>query len=143
MPRNDSEINNNDSTACAGSCGPHARGALAWALVAAALLIASALVIESTELAREWQLLIVLIPMVPFAGMLVAQVRVSRSLDEMQRRVQLEALGLCVVLASGACVLLGQLQKIDVLGEINLSMAMVVIVAAYAGSYALVSRRYR
>jgi len=61
----------------------------------------------------------------------------------MQRMVQLEALGLCVVLASAICVLLGQLQKIDVLGEINLSLAMVVIVASYASSYALVSRRYR
>jgi len=79
MSQSNSETNN--SAVCAGSCRPHTRSALAWALVAAALLIVSALVIESTELALVWQILIVLIPMVPFAGMLVAQVRVSRSLD--------------------------------------------------------------
>jgi hypothetical protein len=142
MNSHDIEIDNDSTPIRCESCPQGTKGVLVWSLAAAALLIGATWVNESFDLAQSFKLLIALSPMVPFVGMLVLMVRMSRRLDEMQRRVQLEALGLCVVLASGTCVLIGQLQRIDVLGEINMSMAMVAIVAAYAMSYAFVARRY-
>lgn len=123
-------------------CAAGSRGVIAWSLAAAALLIGATWANETFDLSTSAKLAVALTPMIPFVGMLILMVRVSHRLDEMQRRVQLESLGLCVVLASGTSVLIGQLQRIDLVGEINMSMAMVAIVAAYALSYAFVVRRY-
>lgn len=124
-------------------CCAIGRGAvLAWSLIAAAALIGSSLLLVWREWGVWWGVLIALAPLVPFIGMFIALRRWLDGLDEMQRQIQLQALALCVLLASVVCVAGGQLQKLGVLGELDLSMGWVVIVGSYIVSYLLVRTRY-
>jgi len=125
------------------SCATRSRAVLGWSIVAALALIASSLLLVSREWGIGLALVIALAPVAPFVGMFFAIRRSMECFDELQRKMQLEALALCVVLASVVCVVIGQLQKIDVIGEQDLSMAMVAIVMSYIVSVLIVRVRYR
>jgi hypothetical protein len=63
-----------------------------WAAVAVAAAFASRLWLKSDELAGPLRVLVAWLPLVPAALYLRTIFRWARSLDEMQRRLQLEAL---------------------------------------------------
>jgi len=125
-----------------GSCATRTRAVLFWSIVAALALIASSLLLVSREWGIGLALVIALAPVAPFVGMFLAIRRSMKRLDEMQRRMQLEALALCVVLASVVCVVVGQLQKIGVIGEQDLSMGWVAIAMSYIVSFLIVRTKY-
>ncbi len=125
------------------SCRQRSRAVLAWSLLAAGALIVSSMLIVSREWGTGLGLVIALAPVLPFVGMFFALRRSMALLDEMQRKMQLEALALCVVLASVICVVVGQLQKLGIASELDLSMGWVAIAGSYIAAYLLVKARYR
>ena len=124
------------------SCRRRSGAVLAWSLVAAGALIGSTLLLVAREWGPGLGLVIALAPVAPFVGMFFALRRSMAALDEMQRKIQLEALALCVVLASVVCVVVGQLQKLGIGEELDLSMGWVAIAGSYIVSYLLVKARY-
>ncbi len=125
------------------SCRQRSRAVLAWSLVAAGALIASSALLVSREWGTGLGLVIALAPVLPFVGMFFALRRSMALLDEMQKKIQLEALARCVVLASVICVVIGQLQKLGIGSGLDLSMGWVAIAGSYIASYLLVRSRYR
>jgi hypothetical protein len=62
-------------------------------LVYAALLVGSIEILQRTALPGPWRTVIALSPMLAFAAACHVVLRQLRRMDEMQRRIQLEALG--------------------------------------------------
>jgi hypothetical protein len=78
----------------------------AWALV---YLVTRAL-LDSGQLPDGWRVVVALAPMVPFAFFLAFFLAGIRSMDELQRRIQLEALAIAFPLAILLFMLLGLLE---------------------------------
>lgn len=57
-------------------------------------LTTSVAVLATTTLEAGWRTIVALLPMVPAAGVAISVMRQVRSMDELQRRIQLEALAL-------------------------------------------------
>jgi uncharacterized membrane protein (GlpM family) len=127
------------SIAC---CHGRSRGALAWSLIAACAMIASPLVLRAREWPEPARVAIALVPIVPLIGMFAAIVAASRRMDELQRRIQFEALAIAVVLSCVLSFMLGQLQRIDLVRTFDLGVAWAILAFTYAGAYAFVARRY-
>ncbi len=124
------------------SCRSRGRAVLVWSIVAALAIIGSSALLVWREWSLGAGLLIALAPVAPFIGMFIALRRSMGRLDEMQRTIQLEALALCVALASVVSVVVGQLQKLEIVGELDLSMGWVVIAGSYIAAYLFVKSRY-
>lgn len=75
-------------------CGPQPRRArlLLMALLAAAALISAAVVLKFPVLSRPWRLVVALLPVPAYAYFLVSQIEAVRRTDELQQRIELEAL---------------------------------------------------
>lgn len=124
---------------CPGRRGPP----LAWALAAAISMIAAAMVIKFTDISGAAELAVALFPVPILAGMYWAIFRVVQSVDEMQRKMKLEALGLTVIGSSLIFFIIGQLERIEVYEPGNFSDAWIIITFTYIAAYGLVSLRYR
>lgn len=118
-----------------------------WPLIAAIAFILT--VLASTVLLKAWawsgpaEIAIALLPVAPLMLMFGAMVRCIRKLDELEQRIQLEALAIAVIVSSLICFTVGQLQRVDAVGPTKLSEAWVVLSLAYLGAVVLVKRKYR
>ncbi len=124
---------------CPGKRGP----TLAWALAAAISMIAAALILKLTDISGAAELAVALFPVPILAGMYWAIFRVVQSVDEMQRKMKLEALGLTVIGSSLIFFIIGQLERIEVYEPGNFSDAWIIITFTYIAAFGLVSLRYR
>ncbi len=80
--------------------------ALTWVIV---YLLTRAL-LDSNQLPQGWRVIVALAPMLPFAFFLLFILASIHSMDELQRRIQLEALAIAFPLAILLFMLLGLLQ---------------------------------
>jgi hypothetical protein len=79
---------------------------LTWVLV---YLLTRGL-LESNQLSEGWRIVVALAPMIPFAFFLAFIMAGLRSMDELQRRIQLEALAIAFPLTILLFMLLGLLE---------------------------------
>jgi hypothetical protein len=79
---------------------------LTWVLV---YLLTRGL-LESNQLPDGWRIIVAVAPMIPFAFFLAFIMTGIRSMDELQRRIQLEALAIAFPLAILLFMLLGLLE---------------------------------
>lgn len=89
---------------------------------------------------------IALAPMVPIAWAFLVMVRYVRSLDELQQRLELQALGLATavtMLLQFAGVMLQQAGVIDIPGRTAMLLALAVVATAYGVCRIVLTRRYR
>lgn len=116
-------------------------------LLAAIAFILTTFVSTALLKAREWpetlELAIALLPALPLVAMFAAVIRCVRTLDELEQRIQLEALAVAVVFSALVCFVVGQLQSVDAVGEVRLTSVWVLLSLAYLGAVLLVRRRYR
>lgn len=119
-------------------------------LQAAAILLPIAvigayLVLELPGLAIPVRVLIAAVPLTAFALFIVAEARALRFADELQRRMQLEALAVAYPAAILLVYALGLLERAGVLvpGFTNLRDVWPLTVVPYVLGIALAQRRYR
>jgi len=124
---------------CPGRRGP----TLAWSLAAAISMIAAAMILKFTDISGAAELAVAMSPVPILAGMYWAIFRVVQSVDEMQRKMKLEALGLTVIGSSLIFFTIGQLERIEVYQPGNFGDAWLIITFTYMAAYGLVSLRYR
>ncbi len=107
-----------------------------------AVLIATLIGLRALGDDSPWRYLVAPLPVLPAIGLMVALVRYLRDIDELQRRIQLEAIGM----AFGATALItfcyGFLQNVGFppLDAIWIGPAMVVL---WGMTSALATRRYQ
>ena len=113
-------------------------GALA---VYALMLVGSISLLQHVDVARPWRDLLALSPMVPAAAVAWIVLRELRRMDELQRRVQLEALGFSF---AGTAILTFSYGFLEGLGYPRLSMFSVwpILAVLWAVGLVLARRRY-
>jgi hypothetical protein len=101
--------------------------------------------LERTQMATSLRVLIALVPVPATAALLFALVRSIRKLDELQVRIQLEALAVAYPLAMLLLMTLGLLQLAVVLSPHDWSYRHVwpFLAIFYVAGLALANRRYR
>jgi len=125
-------------------CGRGGRSVLIASGVLLVVMVAQSLLLKYAGPWQPWaEITIAMAPVAAFAVMFWTMWRHVRELDEMQRRMQLEALGLTVIVASLICITIGQLQKIGVLEKTMLDDAWAIIAFTYVGAMLLTKLRYR
>ena len=115
---------------------------VATLLVYGAMLVGSIELLTHVDVARPWRDLIALSPMVPAAAMAWIVLRELRRMDELQRRIQLEALGFSF---AGTAILTFGYGFLEGLGYPRLSMFTVwpVLAVLWVAGLVLARRRYR
>jgi hypothetical protein len=93
---------------------------------------------------QPWlRLLILLVPTIPFALLAWLIVRTVRTLDEMQRRIHLEAVTFAFLAGMFATFVIGQLQRAGcAVPDLNWGFVWPVQMLLLAVSYLIVFRRY-
>jgi hypothetical protein len=111
-------------------------------VVYGAMLVGSIEVLTHVDVARPWRDLIALSPMVPAAATAWIVLRELRRMDELQRRIQLEAIGFAF---AGAAILTFSYGFLEGLGYPRLSMFTVwpMLAVLWLVGLALARRRYR
>ena len=125
-------------------CGRRSVPMLVTALLAAAALLGSAVVLRLTELTPPARLAVALTPLPFYIALFVVAVRVTRRLDELKQRIQLEALAFAVVgmLLSTLCY--GMLLMADVgVAALDWEWVWVITVVFYITGHLIAWRRYR
>lgn len=119
---------------------------VATALFVASMLLASWL-LKYFEPSVPVRLALVLLPVPPVALLIFGNVRWLRSLDELQRRIQLEAVGFAFPAGIVGAFTLDYLRAAGFLPEWILRRAwtvmLVLYVASYLIGYLISNRRYR
>jgi 4-hydroxybenzoate polyprenyltransferase len=89
-------------------------------------------------------LLLTVAAAIAFVGFVLAELRAVRLLDELQQRIQLEALAFAFPASVGVVMLLGLLQRFQELPAADLSYRHVwpVMIFLYVSGLALARRRY-
>ena len=107
-----------------------------------ATLVGSIEVLKHVDVARPWRDLIALSPMVAAAATAWIVLRELRRMDELQRRIQLEALGFSF---AGTAILTFSYGFLEGLGYPRLSMFTVwpILAVLWVVGLALARRRYR
>jgi len=112
------------------------------AMIAYAVILPLSIVLIEAYPTTPWRVAFALAPVLPIALVLRAVLRGVARMDELQRRIQFEAL---VMAVSGAIVLTfayGALQNVG-LPALNLMVVTPLLVALWGGALTLASRRYR
>ena len=111
-------------------------------VVYGAMLVGSIELLTHVDVARPWRDLIALCPMLPAAAMAWIVLRELRRMDELQRRIQLEALGFSF---AGTAILTFSYGFLEGLGYPRLSMFTVwpILAVLWVVGLALAHRRYR
>lgn len=114
---------------------------LGLAIIAYGLCLWLALAVMKSVPGSAWRYVLVLLPMLPAAGIAAAVMRQIRRMDELQRRIQLEALAFGF--AGTAFLTLGY-GFLELAGLPSLSMFVVwpLMAALWVLGLALASRRY-
>ena len=106
--------------------------------------VAARLMLEQPDLSAGMRALLAFGPTLPFAGFLVGAVRLARESDEMERRVQVEALasafGLTVLLV--ATLALAQRAGFAKYEDFSYVHLLPMLVVFYVGGITLARRRY-
>ena len=116
---------------------------LTAALVVYGLLLAGSIqLLTHVDVARPWRDVIALSPMIPAAAMAWVILRELRRMDELQRRIQLEALG---VSFAGTAILTFSYGFLEGLGYPRLSMFTVwpLLAVLWIVGLVLARRRYQ
>jgi Na+/melibiose symporter-like transporter len=125
---------------------PRSRSWGSITLVAAAILVyfAARAVLEKTTFGSTTSLLVALAPLPLLLGVLWNMVRSAADLDEMQRRIQLEALAIAYMLGITLLMTLGLLELAIPLAKADWSYRHVwqLMCVFYFGGLAVASRRY-
>ena len=125
-------------------CGRRNVLMLAAAMLAAVALMGSAVVLILTELSPPARVAVALIPLPFYIALFVVAVRVTRQLDELKQRIQLEALAFAVIgmLLSTACY--GMMLAADVgVPALHWEWVWVITVVFYIAGNLIAWRRYR
>jgi len=104
------------------------------------------LILENTALAGPLRILVALVPVPFFVYFLLTEIRYMRNLDELQRRIQLEALAIAFPVVLLLLMTLGLLQVAGVaISQENWSYRHIWFLAllAYGLSVKTAERRYR
>ena len=106
------------------------------------MLIGSIELLTHVDVARPWRDLVALSPMLPAAAMAWVILRELRRMDELQRRIQLEALGFSF---AGTAILTFSYGFLEGLGYPKLSMFTVwpILAVLWIVGLALARRRYQ
>lgn len=125
-------------------CARRSLGLLVTALLAAAALIGSASVLKFTELTPFMRVAVAMIPLPFYIALFVMAVKVTRRLDELKQRIQLEALAFAVIgmLLSTLCY--GLLLTADVgVPTLKWEWIWVITTVFYMMGHLIAWRRYR
>ena len=125
-------------------CGRRSVTLLVTALLAAVVLLGSVAVLKLTELSPPARVAVALIPLPFYIALFVVAVRVTRRLDELKQRIQLEALAFAVIgmLLSTFCY--GMVLTADVgLPALDWEWVWVITVVFYISGHLIAWRRYR
>ncbi len=122
-----------------------------WLLVAApaaVFMLAYGVALGVTrrfEFAKMVEVGIILVPVIPFAVLILNFIRLVRQADELERRIQLEALAVAFPCAILLLVILGLLQRVIVLPPEDWSYRHIwpMLVVLYFGGIGLARRRYQ
>ena len=111
-------------------------------VVYGATLVGSIALLTHVDVARPWRDLVALSPMLPAAATAWIVLRELRRMDELQRRIQLEALGFSF---AGTAILTFSYGFLEGLGYPRLSMFTVwpILAVLWGVGLALARRRYR
>lgn len=104
-----------------------------------------ALMVSETSTATSVKVTLSLVAVAGFIMFVVAELHVIRGLDELERRIQLEALAFAFPVSIGLLMLLGLLQRFLTLPVDDLSYRHLwpVMIAAYFAGLGLARWRYR
>lgn len=119
-----------------------ALGIIIASLVAGAAMIGSSLLFK-LDLSGPARVGVALLPTPPFIAMFVLMVRMGRRLDEMQVRIQMEALACTLLFAAVGVITWGRFQKAGFLPMTEVSSVWVLIAFVYIACYLLTLWRYR
>ena len=112
--------------------------------LAAASLIGCSLIERRMAPGPSVRVLLALVPMIPVAFMGWAMVVAIRGLDELQRRIVLEAIFGAFLAGAFLTLLYGQLQHARVgFPELNWAFVWAALIAPCAVAYLLAARRYQ
>ena len=115
------------------------------AVLFAGLYLVALLATETTVIPRPIRLAIALLPVPAFGFFLVEWIRSIRRLDELERRIQLEALAIAFPLSLMLIMALGLIQRVMQLNPLDWSYRHIwpFLIAFYFFGLALARRRYR
>ena len=115
------------------------------ALLFGGLYLAALAASEMAAIPRTLRLAIVLLPVPAFGFFLVEWIRSIRRLDELERRIQLEALAIAFPLSLMLVMALGLIQRVMQLNPLDWSYRHIwpFLIAFYFFGLALARRRYR
>ncbi len=125
-------------------CGRQNVLVLVAAVLAAMALLGSVVVLKLTELTPPARVAVALIPLPFYIALFVVAVRVTRRLDELKQRIQLEALAFAVIgmLLSTFCY--GMVLEADVgAPALDWEWVWVITVVFYSAGHLIAWRRYR
>ncbi len=125
-------------------CGRQNVLVLVAAVLAAMALLGSVVVLKLTELTPPARVAVALIPLPFYIALFVVAVRVTRRLDELKQRIQLEALAFAVIgmLLSTFCY--GMVLEADVgAPALDWEWVWVITVVFYIAGHLIAWRRYR
>ena len=119
-----------------------------WRYVGWSLAWTTAWVVASIAINNEWvgtgtpQLVIALLPTVLGVGMLLAYAKFLREADELQRKIQLDALALGFGAGLVGSVLYRLLQRTVFVAEADVADVIVLMIVVYAIAVLIGQRRY-
>jgi hypothetical protein len=113
-----------------------------WFAAAGILSFVSSVLFRKLTLHWSLTFALALLPLPALAGLVLAARRAARGMDELERRVQMEALTWSFGIAGIAFLLFNQLQVADLLGPEDWFMPWIAIWGAYVLSVAAARKRY-
>lgn len=126
---------------------PEARRYRPWiwtvAVVTGLSIVVAYSVLRAADLGAEGRLAVALAPVVLFAVLIVLEVRQMRHLDELQRRIQLEALGIAFPTAGVLAMGISFLQKAGYVTDWTLAEVWPWMFLLYFPAYGIARWRYR
>lgn len=117
--------------------------AIGAAVFAASTLLTSSWLLSHFEFGAAARLGIALLPVLPFAAFMVAEVYALSRVDELQRKIQLEAVAIAFTAAIVMVMAIERLQKAGFLSGVDASDLWAWMVLLYAPSYLFARLRYR
>lgn len=124
--------------------GTSNRRALGFGFLWGVSFIGARLLLEQPDLAPAARIVLAFGPSIPFALFLWSAIRAARALDEMQRRVQIEALAFAFGLTAFLVATLALLQPAGLATVADFSFVHILpmMFVFYLGGRVLASRRY-
>lgn len=124
---------------------PPYSGATAWAFMITALaIIATSFIIRFAGLPRGINITLAILPLPGLAAIIYFGIKCLRAMDELERRIQAEALAIAFGIISGILVIYGQLQSSGVFSEPEKwPILWPMMWGIYLASFTWVRRRYQ